>query len=109
MKDTLSINDVMKTLVPITRFNKGEANKIFEEVNKEGVKLVIKNNTPSCVLMNPERYESMVEALEDYALYFEAEERMKKAEKQGLISEHELFDELGMKKEDLDDIEVEIE
>ncbi|WP_312648921.1 type II toxin-antitoxin system Phd/YefM family antitoxin [Aminipila sp.] len=109
MKDTLSINDVMNTLVPITRFNKGEANKIFEEVKEEGVKLVIKNNSPSCVLINPEKYEAMVEALEDYALYFEAEERMKNVSKDGLLSEEQVMDELGITEADLDGVEVEIE
>jgi PHD/YefM family antitoxin component YafN of YafNO toxin-antitoxin module len=109
MKDTLSINDVMKTLVPITRFNKGEANKIFEEVNKEGIKVVIKNNSPSCVLINPEKYEAMIEALEDYALYFEAEERMKTADKEGFLSEEQVLYELGITKESLDEVEVEIE
>lgn len=109
MKDTLSINDLMNTLVPITRFNKGEANKIFEEVKKEGVKLVIKNNSPSCILINPEEYEAMVEALEDYALYFEAEERMKHFVKNGLLSEEQVMDELGFTEADLDEVEVEIE
>lgn len=109
MKDTLSINDVMNTLVPITRFNKGEANKIFEEVKKEGVKLVIKNNSPSCILINPEKYEAMVDALEDYALYFEAEERMKIALKAGFLSEEQVMDELDITEADLDEVEVEIE
>ncbi len=109
MKDTLSINDVISTLVPITRFNKGEANKIFEEVKKEGVKVVIKNNTPSCVLINPEKYEALVEALEDYALFFEAEERMKKANKEDLLSEEQVMKELGITEADLEDTEVEIE
>lgn len=109
MKDTLSINDVMNTLVPITRFNKGEANKIFEEVKNEGVKIVIKNNSPSCILINPEEYESMVEALEDYALYFEAEERTKHLSKDGLLSEEQVMEELGITEADLDGVEVEIE
>ncbi len=37
---------VMKSIVPITRFNKGEANRIFEEVKSSGTKIVMKNNRP---------------------------------------------------------------
>lgn len=109
MKDTLSINDVMSTLVPISRFNKGEANRIFEEVKNEGMKLVIKNNAPSCVLVNPEKYESMIEALEDYALYFEAEKRMINSDKEGLLTQEQVMSELGITEDELKDVEVEIE
>jgi len=30
--ENISIKDVMGSIVPITRFNKGEASKIFDEV-----------------------------------------------------------------------------
>jgi hypothetical protein len=47
-------------IVPISRFNKGEANKIFEEVKEVGVKIVLKNNQPIGVIMTPEMYESLL-------------------------------------------------
>lgn len=53
-------------------------------------------------------FESMEKAL-DHTLYIEAEERMKRAQKEGFISEEELLSELGISKTDLEDIEVEIE
>ena len=40
-----------------------------------GVKIVLKNNDPVCVLVQPKRYEKMVGALKDYALFFEKEKR----------------------------------
>ena len=49
----LSVMGVMKAIVPITRFNKGEANRIFDEVESGGTKIVMKNNCPACVLMSP--------------------------------------------------------
>ena len=52
--------NVLNMIVPISRFNKGEANKIFEEVKKDGVKIVLKNNQPIGVIMTPEMYESLV-------------------------------------------------
>ena len=61
----LSVMGVMKAIVPITRFNKGEANRIFDEVESGGTKIVMKNNRPACVLMSPGQYESLIEMLSD--------------------------------------------
>lgn len=108
----VSIKSVMNSIIPITRFNRGEANRIFEEVSETGVKVVLKNNVPACVLVDPNRYEAMVEALEDYALFFEAEKRVANAEKKGYLSEAEVMKNLGIVDADLDgidDIEAEIE
>lgn len=52
-----------------------------------GIKIVLKNNTPTCVLMKPSAYEAMVEALEDYALYFEAEQRKASSDNRYLVEE----------------------
>lgn len=64
-------NDLLHTkfnnnLIPITRFNRGEASKIFEEVRENGVRVVVKNNQAVCVLISPEQYSeilSMVESI----------------------------------------------
>ena len=105
-----SIKSVMNSIVPITRFNRGEASKIFEEVSENGVKVVLKNNVPACVLVKPERYDEMVEMLEDYALFFEAEKRMKNAESNGFISQGQVLNELGIRESDLEDgIDVDVE
>lgn len=74
-KELLSSN-FMDSLVPISRFNRGEASKIFDEVAQSGMKLVLKNNTPACVLLAPERYNELLELIEDYALAAEAEQRL---------------------------------
>ena len=58
MLSPMSICGTIKSLVPISRFNKGEANKIFEEVRESGFKIVLKNNSPACVLLTPETYEA---------------------------------------------------
>ena len=108
-KETISVKSIMNAIIPITRFNRGEASKIFEEVNENGFKVVIKNNAPACVLVQPDRYEAMVEALEDYALYFEAEKRIKNSERDGFISSDRVMTNLGISESDLDDVEVEID
>ena len=105
----LSLKDVMNSIVPITRFNRGEANKIFDEVSKTGIKVVLKNNVPVGVLIEPKRYDEMVEMLEDFALFFEAERRMKNVKQSGMISEKQIMENLEISDSDLDDIDVEIE
>lgn len=42
----MSVRGVMKSIVPITRFNKGEASRIFEEVAATGTKIVMKTTSP---------------------------------------------------------------
>lgn len=106
---SISMKNIMDSIVPITRFNRGEASKIFEEVSEYGFKVVLKNNAPACVLVQPDRYEAMVEALEDYALFFEAEKRIKNADKEGFISYEDVLADLGISESDVDDAEVEID
>lgn len=105
----LSVMSMMKTIVPITRFNKGEANRIFDEVEKSGTKVVMKNNRPACVLMSPTKYESLMEMLSDYIMQEEAESRMTNYNPEEVVSQEELMAELGISNADLDDVEVEIE
>lgn len=109
LENNPSIKAVMDTIVPITRFNRGEASKIFDEVNARGVKVVLKNNVPTCVLLRPEQYDEMVEALEDYALFFEAERRLKVSDSEQTIQSENVMKHLGINKEELKDVEVEIE
>ena len=85
------INNIMNQLVPISRFNKGEANKIFDEVREEGVKIVLKNNAPACVLITPELYESMMETMNEYYLICEADNRMKNAVQGDFVSAEEVY------------------
>lgn len=105
----LSVMGVMKAIVPITRFNKGEANRIFEEVESGGTKIVMKNNTPACVLMSPSRYEALMEMLADFIVQEEAEERMSRYHPQESLSREEMMESLGITQEDLAGVDVEIE
>ena len=77
MVDTVSHENVLDSLVPISSFNKGEANKIFDEVRLSGFKIVVKNNAPACVLLSPDKYKEMIEMLDDQYLLALAEERLK--------------------------------
>jgi len=108
-RDNVSVKDIIDSIVPITRFNRGEAGKIFDEVSESGFKVVLKNNSPACVLLEPEHYEAMVNALEDYALYFEAERRVKKNEYSDFVDSDKVFADLGINKADLDGVDVDID
>ena len=67
--------NVLDASIPISRFNKGEANKIFDEVRSSGFKIVVKNNAPTCVLLTPEKYKQMTDIIDDHYLLALAEER----------------------------------
>lgn len=105
----LSMKNVMNSIVSITRFNRGEANKIFEEVRKTGVKVVLKNNVRVGVLVDPEQYDNMVDILEEYSLLLEAERRVKNADAKDILSEKQVMENLNIAESDLDDTDVEIE
>ncbi|WP_078664760.1 MULTISPECIES: type II toxin-antitoxin system Phd/YefM family antitoxin [Carboxydocella] len=109
MFEKITVSRVLNSLVPISRFNKGEANKIFEEVRETGFKIVVKNNTPACVLLKPELYEQMLEAIEEYRLLLEAERRMEKAKEDDFIPQEKVLSDLGIISTDLENVDVEIE
>jgi PHD/YefM family antitoxin component YafN of YafNO toxin-antitoxin module len=101
--------NLLDALVPISRFNKGEANKIFDEVRSSGFKVVVKNNAPACVLLTPERYQEIMDMLDDRYLLAVAEERLKN-DKGVTYSSEEILADNGLTQEDIDAMEdVEIE
>ena len=109
MMSQMSIMEMMEAMVPITRFNKGEASRIFDEVESSGIKIVMKNNKPACILMSPEQYESLMEMLSDYILLEEAKKRTENMDETQLISQEEMLHDLGISQEELDDVQVDIE
>jgi len=109
MLENISVSNVMNSLIPISRFNRGEANKIFEEVKETGFKIVLKNNIPACVLLTPEAYEQLLDTIEEYRLFMEAEKRMENARPEDFVPHDEVLSELGINKADLDNTDVELE
>ena len=105
----ISIMGTMNSIIPITRFNKGEASRIFDEVESSGTKIVMKNNRPACILMSPGRYEALMEMLSDYILLEEAHNRVAHYNPEETLSQEEVMELFGIIEDDLKDIEVEIE
>ena len=63
-----SVISAIKNTVPISLFNRGQAGKIFEDVRKNGAKVVMKNNVAECVLLSPEEYVRLMDAVNDAKL-----------------------------------------
>lgn len=101
MIGAIAASNFVNASVSISRFNKGQAGKVFKEVKEEGIKIVFKNNQPECILIAPQAFEEIKETLEDYRLLIEAEERLKDACESDFISTEEAMKELGITEADL--------
>jgi PHD/YefM family antitoxin component YafN of YafNO toxin-antitoxin module len=108
MINSLPVSSMLDALIPISRFNKGEANKIFDEVKESGYKIVVKNNAPACVLLTPEKYQEMLEMLEDRYLFAIAEERIRR-DNGNAIPFDDVIAKHGFTKKELEETEVEFD
>ncbi|MBO4628548.1 MAG: type II toxin-antitoxin system Phd/YefM family antitoxin [Treponema sp.] len=99
--------NILDSIIPISLFNKGQANKIFADVKKFGTRIVVKNNAPECILMSPQSYQQMMEEYENAILAAEAEKRL--ANKIEYISHEDVMRDFGIDSSDLDDVEVNLE
>ena len=103
---TLPTPKALDSLVSISSFSKGGANKIFDEVNKSGCKIVLKNNTPTCILISPESYCTLMTELEELRLLKLVEERI--ANDNGVtIPADDVYLNLGIADDKGDDIPME--
>ena len=96
-----SLSNLLKSVVPISRFNKGEANKIFDEVKRDGIKVVMKNNDPICVLISIDKFLDMEEKMENYQLADEALRRVKMAKGSPLIKHADILARYGYTDDEL--------
>ena len=53
----MDIVNLIKSIVPITLFNKGKASQLFSKVNHNETLVVVKNNTPVAIITSPKEYE----------------------------------------------------
>jgi PHD/YefM family antitoxin component YafN of YafNO toxin-antitoxin module len=102
MNNVLSL---INNIIPVTRFNRGEAAKIFEELKNSGPKVVIKNNSPVSVIMSPEEYARILEEHEDMELLIKAQSRLKDPENLRTYTLEEIMEMSGITDEDLDKTE----
>jgi PHD/YefM family antitoxin component YafN of YafNO toxin-antitoxin module len=100
-----SIRGAIENTVSISQFNKGMAGKIFAEVRHCGAKVVMKNNTPECVLLAPDEYIKLLDEVNDARLLALATERMETFDPSKVISQSAVDAELGFSADDLTDAE----
>ncbi len=106
----LNITSAIRDTVSISLFNRGLAGKIFEDVKRSGAKVVMKNNAAECVLLSPQEYVKLMDAIEDARLLSVATERMQNFDSSDLVEGEKLYKDLNITAEDLDAIgEVEFE
>lgn len=106
----LNITSAIRDTVSISLFNRGLAGKIFEDVKQSGAKVVMKNNAAECVLLSPQEYVKLMDAIEDARLLSVATERMQNFDSSDLVEGEKLYKDLNITAEDLDAIgEVEFE
>lgn len=101
-----AVADIVNRTVPISFFNKGKAGQVFEDVKKNGAKVVLKNNEPEAVIISPKEYAELVEDIEDFSLALMAEERVKKHPDSGdRLSQHDFLKKIGVTQQELDEME----
>lgn len=102
--------ELLQSLVPISKFNKGQAAKIFDRLHSERELIVLKNNQPSAIILSPEEYTRLTEIEEDYFLLLEANKRMEDNGNKETISFDSVMNNLGISEAELLDAEdVDIE
>jgi len=102
--------NMLNCLVSITQFNKGQASKIFDRLKTEPQIIVLKNNSPSAVILSPEEYNRILEIEENYKLLLMANKRINNDNLKNAVAESKVLYELELTEEDIDNTEdVEIE
>lgn len=105
--NALNAVNILDSIISISQFNKGQANKIFSEVKKFGTKIVVKNNVPECILMSPQSYQQMIDEYEDAILAAEAEKRL--SDSVNYKAHDDVMKRFGLSTSDFDDVEVNLE
>ena len=105
-----SVISAITNTVPISQFNRGLAGQIFEDVRRNGAKVVMKNNAAECVLLSPEEYVRLMDELNDARLLAQANHRMDSYDPSTAISQEDMQGFLGITDAEIDALgEVELE
>lgn len=105
-----SLVGAIENTISISLFNRGLAGKIFSDVRRTGAKVVMKNNAPECVLLSPEEYVQLMDAVNDAKLLSLAAERLEGYDESKVISAEDVNRHLNVIDEELADYgEVEFE
>lgn len=84
------IKQISNRTVSISDFNRGLAGRIFDDVKSNGSKVVLKNNTPECVLLSPEEYSRLMDEVEDARDLMLAKSRLESMNEIEVISKKDI-------------------
>lgn len=98
--------DILKQMVSITQFNRGQATKIFSRARKEGQIVVLKNNEPEAIILSPEEYIRMSELIEAFELLLVAEARLANGNEDNAVAQEEAMLQIGLTQADIDAAEA---
>ncbi len=73
--DNVTASKLIHSFVPISRLNKGEAGKIIDEVKTDGIRVIVKNNVPECVLISVEEYDRIVTIMNRPVTFIQTKEQ----------------------------------
>lgn len=76
--DTRTARKTIHAFVPISRFNKGEAGKIIDEVKADGIRVVVKNNVPECVIISVDEYDHIMAQVSTPVSFYRTKEEDEK-------------------------------
>lgn len=97
--------NILKSLVSITQFNKGQAAKIFDRLKTERRIIVLKNNVPSAIILSPDEYLRLLEIEEDSYLLNLAEQRLGDYKPGDGIPYEKALAQAGLTREDIENAE----
>lgn len=83
------VKQISNKTVSISDFNRGLAGRIFDDVKSNGSKVVLKNNTPECVLISPDEYSELIDELEDAKDLMLAKSRLESISEDDIVSKEE--------------------
>ena len=90
-----NITSVIDGMFSVTDFNKGKANQIFDTVKANKIGIVVKNNRPECILLDPEEYKRIMKKIEDSEDYALAMQRLQSSNLSNALSSQEVFGDLS--------------
>lgn len=97
--------NIVKSLVPISQFNKGQASRIFDRLHTVSQLIVLKNNQPTAVILSPDEYERLTDLEEDYILLSEAYDRLENSGDKPGIPMADVMAHYNITQEELDQME----
>lgn len=98
-----NIIGTINNTISISLFNKETINQIFEDVKITGSKIVMNDDVAECVLISPNEYARLIEEVSDARLLKLANNRLKDYDPKKNISGEDVFRNLGISDDDLND------